>query len=67
MKLHERTLLVQRSRNEMQALVIRIQERDDLTDLEALGILNEISAQILKYALRAERHPGDPEQPADIE
>lgn len=64
---HARTFLVQGARNKVASFVTDIQERENLTDLEMLGILNEVQARILKYALRVERHPDNPTKPAGIE
>jgi hypothetical protein len=37
-----------------------------LTDVEVLLILNAAEAEVLKYALRHERHPGDLTKGADV-
>ena len=40
-------------------------EAADLTDVEVLQVLNTYQASVLKFMLRAERHPDDPDRPAD--
>jgi hypothetical protein len=50
-----------------QAVSKALAEIDDLTHLELLDILNGIQGRWLKYALRAERHPNDPDKRADEE
>ena len=39
----------------------------DLTYVEYLQVLTELQQSALKYMLRAERHPDDPDKPADLE
>lgn len=65
MKLHERTMPVARARAEICLALIRLQEEHDLTDIEMLQAIGEAQALILKYMLRAERHPNDPEAKGD--
>lgn len=65
MKLHARTMHVSRARNEIGLALIRLQQEHDLTDIEMLQAINEAQASILKYMLRAERHPTDPEAKGD--
>jgi len=65
MKLHPRTLPVQRAANELELLLIRFQEEHELTDVEMLRALLETSQRITKYMLREERHPGEPDHKAD--
>lgn len=64
--IHPRTLKVQGAQVAISLAITRIADEHDLTIIELLGILNEIVARWLKYALRAERHPNAPEEPADL-
>lgn len=65
MKLHERTLPVQRAENELGTLVWQWIERHDLTYTEAVRCLLSITQGVTKYQLRQERHPDDPDTKAD--
>ena len=47
--------------------VAKIKEEFGLTDIEYLQGLNQIEANTLKYCLRHERHPDDPNKPAGLE
>ena len=67
LKLHARTMLVQRASAELHTLILEFQERAGLTDIEMAVVLTERQQSVLKYALRAERHPDDPERKADEE
>ena len=67
MKQHPRTTIVRRVGLDISDFALKLREKHDLTYIEYLGILNEEVARVLKYALRAERHPDDPDKPADIE
>ena len=67
MKLHKRTMLVQKAAAELDSLLIEWLERHDLTWLEAIQTLQIKSAYWMRYPLRSERHPDDPEKKADEE
>lgn len=67
MKLHPRTLDVQRASSFIRGRLLDMQETHDLTDVEMLRILIEHQQSITKYLLREERHPGDPDRKADEE
>ncbi|WP_341719844.1 hypothetical protein QQG74_09160 [Micromonospora sp. FIMYZ51] len=67
MRLHARTMPVQRASNAIRAELDRLQDEHDLTDIEMLRVLIEHQQNITKYMLRAERHPNDPERKADEE
>lgn len=67
MKVHPRTLLVQQVSAEVGLAILAVLEKHELTYIEIIKILNEQQASCLKYALRAERHPDDPDKPADRE
>ena len=64
-KLHERHALVRRAGNAIRTQLDRLQEEHDLTDIEMLRVLLEHQQSITMYMLRAERHPDDPDRPAD--
>jgi hypothetical protein len=66
-KLHERTLPVQKASNEIRTELDRLQEEHDLSDIEMLRVLLDHQQNITKYMLRDERHPDDPERKADEE
>ena len=67
LKLHKRTMLVQRARADLGMYLCTFQKEHDLTDVELAQILTRQLESVLKYVLRAERHPGDPERKADEE
>lgn len=67
MRLHPRVHIVQRAGLELSEFAAKLREERELTEVEYLGILNDEVARVLKYALRAERHPDDPDKPAGIE
>lgn len=65
MRLHSRTLPVQKAGNQIKMSLIEMQQEHDLTNVEMLRVLIEAQQEITKYMLRDERHPGDPEHKAD--
>ena len=62
MKLHERVMLCHAARVEIGEALGKAIERLELTHLELIGILNEEMAAWIKYGIRSERHPDDPEK-----
>lgn len=66
-KVHPRVFVVQQARNELSSAALDIQERHDLTTAEYLAILTGLMQSALKYALRAERHPDEPDKPGGWE
>lgn len=64
-KVHLRTMVVQEARNKLSSAALAIQQEYDLTTCEYLIILNELVASELRFALRTERHPDEPDRPAD--
>jgi len=64
MRLHERTLLVQRAEDELAVLVSEFCSKKGLTTIEAVGCLLSITQRTNKYAIRFERH-GDETRKAD--
>lgn len=65
MRLHPRTLPVQKAAANIRTELGELQDIHDLTNVEMLGILLEIAGHYTKYVLRAERHPDDPDRKAD--
>lgn len=66
-KVHPRVMVVQKARNDLSGAALDIQARYELTTAEYLAILTELMQSALKYALRAERHPDEPDRPTGIE
>ena len=67
MKLHERTMHVQKAQNELSALFLDWLKKQDLTWNEAAVCLHQIEGRCLMYMLRDERHPDEPDKKADEE
>lgn len=67
MKLHERTRIVEKAGARIRQVVADALKPDELTYIEFIQVMNEIQASWLRYALREERHPDDPEKRADEE
>lgn len=67
LRLHPRTMPVQAASAELGMTLARFQQEHDLTDNEMLVILATQQGRLLKYRLRAERHPDDPDRKADEE
>lgn len=67
MKLNRRTMAVSKARAEFRNYVLDFTVKHDLTMIEMAQILTEGLADFLKYMLRAERHPDDPDRKADEE
>lgn len=64
-QLHKRTMLCQKAGNELSSLITTWLQKHDLTYLEAIRCIQEVQFRWINYALRAERHPDDPERKAD--
>lgn len=67
MRLHKRTLLVQRARGEFTDLCTEFLRGHDLTWGEWTSILADQLTQQAMYQIRDERHPDDPERKGDEE
>jgi hypothetical protein len=67
MKMHPRARIVDLAGVELSEFAMKLRQRDDLTYIEYLGLLNQEAARVLKYALREERHPDDPDKLSGIE
>ncbi len=67
LRLHPRTMLVQKADVELHGFLAEWQNRHGLTFGEVAVILADRQQNVLKYVLRAERHPEDPTRKADEE
>jgi hypothetical protein len=67
MKLHPRTLPVERASAAICGDLNQLQEAHGLTDVEMLRILLDHQQTVTKRLLRGERHPDDPDRNADEE
>lgn len=65
MKVHPRMFAVQKAQADMDLLLLDFRSKHDLTDIEFLQCLNYIGQSTLKYMLRTERHPNNPDKRAD--
>lgn len=64
---HKRTQKVAMAKLAIERAIIEIADREGLTFVETVQALAECLDRTAKYALRAERHPKDPDKPADLE
>jgi hypothetical protein len=65
---HPRCALVEAAQLDFWKFTIEFKKKHgDLTPIEWLGILDNEIGMTLKFALRAERHPDDPDKPSGIE
>ena len=67
LKLHPRTTITMTVGAEFDVFLLELQKKYDLTDVEILQMLTAGQQGILKFMLRAERHPDDPTKRADEE
>ncbi len=67
MKLHHRTTAVASASADICMNLIALQREHGLTDVEMLQAVATWQDRKLKFMLRAERHPDDPEKPAEQE
>jgi len=65
--MHPRVPIVQRAHVELDTAVTEIIKKYELTYYELFGVLNQVEASWLKYAIRDERHPGEPDKPGGLE
>lgn len=65
LRMHPRFQTVNLSGAKIKKTINDLQLEADLTDIELLQILTEYQQNILKYMLRSERHPDDPEKKGD--
>ena len=66
MKIHPREEITNKAKLEFMKLIGAWMEKYDLTLIEMLQILTGEIQTYLKYALRQERHPKDPDKPAGL-
>ncbi len=64
-RLHPRYQLVQKAGYEITDAVLKLSVKHDLTYVELLQVLTGLVQDSLKYMLRAERHPNDPDKKGD--
>lgn len=67
LRLHRRTMQVQQAEAELGVTLARFQREHDLTDVEMARALTGQLDRVLKYVLRRERHPDNPDRKADEE
>lgn len=65
MKIHARTLVVQKARHEFEAFLLDLEQKHELTFGELFSLLGGSIANLAKYQIRAERHPNDPDKRGD--
>ncbi len=65
--IHPRTLIVKRAQNEIGKSILDLAVKHELTYIELVHVLTEEIQSHTKFALRRERHPKDPDAPADLE
>ena len=60
MRIHPRETTVRRAESELREEILRVVEKHDLTEAEALRMVNNVCsfwiADVAKYAIRQERH-----------
>lgn len=67
MRLHPRHHTVTTASHEIDTAIHEAWERHDLTNIEVLQILSAFQVRVLKFMLRSERHPDDPDKGGDEE
>ena len=67
MRISQHTLDVEKANAEIRLMVLRAAEAAGLTSIELLQGLTACQQSVLKYMLRSERHPDDPDKSADVE
>ena len=67
MKIHPRSIVVDKAALDAAVALDGIANNYHLTTTELFIIINRYQSNILKFALRSERHPDDPSNPADVE
>lgn len=65
LRLHPRTQVVAKARAAVAGAMLAIAKTYDLTYAEEAQILAGAIENCMKYAIRAERHPDDPEKRGD--
>lgn len=67
MNLHPRFFLVRQARVEFTELLLNWIKKHDLTYMEMIGILAGEIEGMVKFGIRLERHPNDPDKKGDEE
>lgn len=67
MKIHPRTHTVQLAQCDIELAIHDIAQKHALTFAEIFGALANAQAKYAREMLRQERHPNDPDKPADLE
>jgi hypothetical protein len=65
MRIHPRTRMVDQARRDLEGKFYDLWQELDLTSVEALSIAAPLVQLPIKYMLRTERHPDDPDKGAD--
>ena len=65
MKLHPRTVVLQRARHAFETFLLELETEHELTYGELFSLLGNAVANLAKYQIRAERHPDDPDKKGD--
>jgi hypothetical protein len=66
-RLHKRTTIVQKARNEFETFLLELEQKHELTYGEVFSLLGNAIANLAKYQIRGERHPNDPDARGDEE
>jgi hypothetical protein len=66
MKVHERARIVDLAECDLSEFALKLRQQHALSYIEYLGMLNREAARVLKYALREERHPDEPDKPSGL-
>lgn len=66
MQVHPRTRAVHLAISEFSGVALDFFVAKGLTKVESLQAVNAAGAMVLSMMLREERHPDDPEKPADL-
>jgi hypothetical protein len=70
MKLHPRVMIVNKARAALGLALLDVLEKHGLSDGEALMIVNGVCSEyvggVARHAIRAERHPGQPDKPGGL-
>lgn len=66
-KLHPREEIVRAAQSDLLEFMLKWSRAHDLTAIEETQLLLSQVDMTLKYALREERHPDEPDRPAGLE
>jgi len=64
-KLHPRTLVVERARHAFETFLLELETEHELTYGELFSLLANAVGNLAKYQIRAERHPDEPGKKGD--